>query len=214
MNQNLTKMSTQNKPLEQMAMTNMIGKVVTIDRERFPHTEGENESLKVNLPKNAENVRLAVVSDTGDVVLEKDLGAQKAGEVSFSWDGKKTNSLPAKTGNYMLRVEAKDEKGVSIETNPQAKARIIGVSLEGTEPIFLVGDAKHQDKITLRNIVRVEVDQSQLPAGGNPEKQTLDPPTKGPNFISFQKGVGSSNFNPNSPSSATKVLENYSKGGE
>src|SRR5690242_18247322 len=41
MNQNLNKLSTQNKPLEQLAMTNMIGKTVTVDRERFPHVQGQ-----------------------------------------------------------------------------------------------------------------------------------------------------------------------------
>src|SRR3954467_1313029 len=49
-NQNLNKMAAQNKPLENMAMTNLIGKTVTIDRERFPHLEGQPEALTFNLP--------------------------------------------------------------------------------------------------------------------------------------------------------------------
>jgi flagellar basal-body rod modification protein FlgD len=157
-NQNLNKMANQNKPLEQMTMTNMIGKVVTIDRERFPHHEGESESLSFNLPHDAETVTVALINENGEVTLEKEIGKQKAGEVSFPWDGNKSNTLPAKSGTYILRVEAKDEKGQSINTNPQAQAKIIGVSFEGADPVFLVGDSKHQEKITMRNIVRVEVE--------------------------------------------------------
>src|SRR3954451_19142441 len=52
-NQNLGKLQNTQQPLERLAMTNMIGKVVTIDRERFQHVEGQNESLSFNLPKDA-----------------------------------------------------------------------------------------------------------------------------------------------------------------
>jgi hypothetical protein len=94
----------------------------------------------------------------------------------------------------MLRVEAKDDRGQSIETNPQAQAKIIGVSFEGVEPIFLVGDATHQDKITMRNIIRVEESQSSKSEPGiKPVTASAD---KNPNFITFQKGVGSSTFGP------------------
>src|SRR5271156_1812256 len=62
-NQNLGKLQNAQQPLERLAMTNMIGKVVTIDRERFQHVEGQNESLSFNLPKDASEVHVTVVSD-------------------------------------------------------------------------------------------------------------------------------------------------------
>ena len=144
LNQNILKLSQDNKPLERMAMTNMIGKVVTVDRERFPHTEGSQESLSFNLPKAAASVKVALISEAGETVLEKDLGPQKAGEQNFGWDGLKSNTLPAKGGNYMLRVEAKDDAGQSLQSNPQRQARVVGISFEGTEPVFLIGDNKSQ----------------------------------------------------------------------
>lgn len=198
-NQNLTKMSTQNRPLEQMAMTNMIGKTITIDRQRFPHMEGQNESLSFNLPRDAATVKLAIVSEGGETVLEKELGSQKAGEVSFAWDGFKSNTLPAKGGNYMLRVEAKNDKGQNIESNPQAKAQVIGVSFEGNEPVFLVGNAQHHDKVTMRNIVRVDQETGQGKGQSGAAVAPVEQNTaQTPNFFSFQKGVGSGNISPSS----------------
>lgn len=191
-NQNLNKMATQNKPIEQMAMTNMIGKVVTVDRERFPHQEGQAETLSFALPRNAASLNVAVISEAGEEVFNKDLGEQKAGEVNFNWDGLKGNTLAAKSGTYIFRVEAKDQKGQAIETNPQTQGRVIGISFEGSEPVFLVGDAQRQDKITMRNIIKIDVDNGQ--ALGT--KMMADPTRSGPhipNLISFQKGVGSSN---------------------
>lgn len=220
-NQNLKQMAGQNKPLEQMAMTQMIGKVVTLDRERFPHVEGQPDSLSFHLNKDASHVRVAVISETGETVLEKDLGKQKAGEASFTWDGVRSNTLPAKSGNYMLRIEAKDDQGRSIETNPLARSRIVGVSFEGQEPIFMVGDGNRQEKISFRNIIRIEQPLDEIPPqhqailpqagrpigiqGGNPPTlQAGQPPqaaqpgiqaipneANGPHFFTFKKGVGS-----------------------
>lgn len=164
-NQNLNKMATQNKPLEQMSMTNLIGKTVTIDRERFPHLDGQPDDLSFKIPKDAANVEVTIESEMGEEVFKKDLGPQKSGEVKFVWDGVKTNTLAAKAGNYRIRVNAKDESGSHIQINPQSQAKVIGVSFEGAEPVFLVGDARHQDKVTMRNISRIELDID-LPSTG------------------------------------------------
>ncbi len=164
-NQNLTKMASQNKPLENMSMTNLIGKTVTIDRGRFPHIEGENDDLSFKLVKDAKNVSVAILDDAGEELFKKDLGSQKAGDVSFVWDGIKANTMHAKAGTYRFSVDAKDESGKGIEINSHVRSKVIGVSFEGADPVFLVGDARHQDKVTMKNIVRIEVE----PTDVNPE---------------------------------------------
>jgi flagellar basal-body rod modification protein FlgD len=162
MNQQMTKMATQNAPLERLAMTNMIGKTVTVDRERFPHAEGSNDSLNFVLPKDAARVNVAIVSEAGETVFEKEIGEHKAGPNTYVWDGIRANTLPAKAGNYMFRVTATGEKGESLQIVSQGQARVVGVSFEGQEPVFLVGDPARPDKVTLRNVVRVDSDaQSQ-----------------------------------------------------
>ena len=207
MNQNLTKLTTQDKPLERLAMTNLIGKTVTIDRDRFPYTEGTNATLNYVLPKNAAAVHVAVVSEQGEVILEKDLGPTKQGENVFAWDGLKKNTLAAKGGNYMFRVDAKDENGQSMPINNKGDARVVGVSYDGAEPVFLVGDAAHPDKVLMRNIVKI-VDGA--PAALIPGAQSLAaatgqaPASAAPSFISFQKGVGSGNLDPNQLSPEAK----------
>ena len=118
--------------------------------------------------------------------MERDLGAQKAGQVSFNWDGLKTNSLPSKSGNFVFRVDAKDGRGKMVETNPRAQARVIGISFDGNEPVFLVGDANHQDKVTMRNIVQIELDNGS-PLGKAPPRAPAAT-SKLSNFFEFKKG--------------------------
>lgn len=228
MNRSLEKMTTKDQPMERLAMTGLIGKTVTVDRARFPHQEGSNEALVYNLPKEAKSVKVALISESGEVALEKDLGPQKAGENTFAWDGLKTNTLPAKSGNYILRVEAKDDRDMAMDTGAQSKARVIGVSFEGSEPVFLVGDAKNQAKVTMKNIIRIDDAGGAVPSfagigsaqnagqaglqGGGIQPVT-NTESKKPNYIAFQKGVGSSNLDPNQlPKEAQEALARFEKG--
>jgi flagellar basal-body rod modification protein FlgD len=165
-NQNIQKLDNNNKTTERMAMTGMIGKTVTVDRERFQHVESQGDSLSYSLPKNAASVKLTIQAENGEPILEKDLGPQKVGEQSFSWDGAKSNTLPAKSGTFVFKIVALDEKGISIPTNPQTRGKVIGVGFEGAEPVFLVGDAKAQQKVTMKNIIKIEDAAPQPSFGG------------------------------------------------
>ena len=69
--------SRSDQPLERLAMTNLIGKSVVVDRDRFPHTEGQSEALHFNLPQDAKQVSVAVVDSTGEVLFEQDMGRGK-----------------------------------------------------------------------------------------------------------------------------------------
>lgn len=213
LNSSMSKMANQNQPLEKLAMTGMIGKTVTIDRERFPHTEHQNDVINFALPKDASQAKIIIASDTGEVVLEKELGALKKGDNGFTWDGKKANTLPAKSGNYMFKIEAVDGNGATIQTSMQGKVRVMGVSFEGTEPVFLVGEGSRQEKVTMRNIVRIETEGSApsmgmaipgaIPMPGSagasaPAQSAASAPAEDvggkKNFFTFEKGVGSQNL--------------------
>ena len=186
----MNKLSHQNKPIEQMMMTGMIGKTVTVDKERFPHTEGENESLNFYLPADAKKTDVVIYDESGEEVYRKDLGVQKLGSVHFIWDGKKSNTLPAKSGTYSIKIEAIDEREQRVQVSSLVQSRVIGVSFEGQEPILLIGDAHHQEKVTMRNVVKVQMDDSQRET--SPRMQPISPVgDHTPNFFGFKKGVGS-----------------------
>jgi flagellar basal-body rod modification protein FlgD len=157
LNQGMNKLSQSQQPAERMAMTGLIGKFVTIDRERFPHVEGENQSLVYSLPKEARELQVSIVSaDSGEVVVEQALGAQKGGENSFLWDGLKSNRLPAKSGQYLFKVSGIDTEGRAIRIETQAQVPVVGLSFEGQEAVLLVGDARSPQKVSLKNVTRVE----------------------------------------------------------
>jgi flagellar basal-body rod modification protein FlgD len=214
LNTSMQKMTSNNQPVERLAMTHMIGKTVTVDRGKFPHTEGQAQALSFTLPQDAASVKVAIVNEAGEKVMEKDLGPMKKGDQTFPWDGNKVNTLPAKAGTYTFDVEAIDARGTAMQLNPQRKAMVVGVSFEGAEPVLLVGDAKQQDRISMRNVIRIDNGGSApmaasgmaVPgaaiapagAGGDASASTSGDAAVAkpaiPNLISFEKGVGSSNF--------------------
>src|SRR5690606_30799858 len=92
----------------------------------------------------------------GDVILEKDLGPKDAGSVTFNWDGKKGNTLEAEGGVYMLRVDAKGSRGETLPTEMVQRSRVIGVSFQGDQPVFLVGDASNPTRVPMDSVVQIE----------------------------------------------------------
>lgn len=165
MNSQLSKMTTQNQPLERLAMTGLIGKVVTVDKERFPHTEGNKDTLGFELPKDAAQVTVSVVNDAGETMFSKELGSLKKGSQSYVWEGIKANTLPAKSGSYVYKIDAKDGKGVDIAINPKGQARVVGVSFEGKEPLLLIGDPANPQKIAMSSVSRIDSDSPALLPG-------------------------------------------------
>lgn len=237
LNQQMGKMVTANQPLERLAMTNMIGKTITIDRERFPHSENEASALTYELGRDAKMVKLSILSESGETVMTKDIGPKKAGVQNFTWDGVKDNSLPSKSGNYIFRVEARDANDQLIPMNTRGQAKVVGVSFEGQEGVLLVGDINQPQKITMRNVVRVDSngDAGAIPGaqslraslGGTAETgspETAEPapagvtqapqakknPVLGGNFFTFEKGVGSKPLDGGSMSpEAQRALSSY-----
>lgn len=160
-NQNINKLASKQNPVERMAMTGMIGKSVTVDRNRFPHVEGESANLAFSLPKDASEVNVQVVNDAGEVLYEKQLGTLKAGENTASWDGLNRTGQAVKSGDLNLKVEAKDGRGAPMAIQSKAQAKVVGISFEGQEPIFLVGDIAKPEKVKMQNIVRIESDSAE-----------------------------------------------------
>ncbi len=157
LNNSVGKMANGGQPLERLAMTNLIGKTVTVDRERFVHNDNETSTLGFALDRDSKVTKLKIISEAGETILEKDLGPMKAGEQTFVWDGAKTNGMPVKSGNFLFRMEATDPGERPIAMNSKSQAKVVGVAFDGPEGSLLVGDAKAPQKITMRNVIRIDV---------------------------------------------------------
>jgi len=84
----------------------------------------------VNLANAADTVNVQILDSSGQVVRNMSLGAQSAGLVSFSWDGKNDQGQVVPDGNYSTQITA-SSAGTSVQATPLAVAPVSSVSLNG-----------------------------------------------------------------------------------
>ena len=152
------KLADKNSASDRMAMSGMIGKSVIVDKGRFNHQKGTLSPINFDLPTDAAKIKVTVLDEKGDEVSTHELDPKHAGPNIFSWDGINASGIAQKSATYTVRVDAEDAKGVKIKVDPISKESIVGVSFEGGDTNFLVGDPKSPQTVNFRNVIRIEAD--------------------------------------------------------
>ncbi len=145
---------------DRLAMSNMIGKNVTVDKGRFVHQKGTISPINFDLPVDAEKVKLSIQNEKGEEIASRELEPQKSGSNTYNWDGVNTSNIQSVSGNYIVRVDAEDAKGNKISVDPISKESVVGVTFDGGETNFLVGDPKNPQKVAFKNVARIEGDST------------------------------------------------------
>jgi len=154
------KLVEKNNSSDRLAMSAMIGKTVTVDKSKFNHSKGYLSPVTYNLPEDASKVKISILDEAGEEVFSKELDPQKGGAQSYNWDGLANNGIYVKSGSYAVRVDAENAKGSKMKIDPISKETIQGVSFDGSETNFIVGTGKNNQKVAMRNVIRIEGSQA------------------------------------------------------
>lgn len=157
----IEKLSEKSSASDRLAMSAMIGKNVTVDKSRFAHQKGMISPLNFTLPEDADKIRLTILDERGEEVASRELEAMKAGMNVYNWDGINSSSMLSGSGTYLVRVDAENAQGKKIKIDPVNRDTVVGVSFDGGETHFLVGDAKNPQKVNFKNVIRIESDAPQ-----------------------------------------------------
>ena len=152
----IEKLADKNTASDRLAMSAMIGKSVTVDKGRFTHQKGTFSPINFNLPQDAQKIKLSVLDERGEVIATRELEPMKAGTNNYNWDGVNASNIQSVTGSYVVRLDAEDAKGNKIKIDPVSQETVVGVSFEGGETNFLVGDYKNPQKVGFKNVTRIE----------------------------------------------------------
>jgi flagellar basal-body rod modification protein FlgD len=123
----------------QMSTTGLVGRNVAFRTDGVDWTPGSGPAgLQVQLSANA-NLGVVIQDASGRPVRTLALGAQPAGKVELSWDGRDDagNLLPA--GRYTVALVARDGSGNSVGAELRARGLVRGVSFDSGSPLLLVG---------------------------------------------------------------------------
>lgn len=88
-----------------MQAAGLIGKYVLVGGNTLPLANGQAVG-GVLLEAPADQVTVTVLDSAGNVVQTQQLGGHDAGNLAFSWDGKKSDGNPAPNGSYRFSVAA------------------------------------------------------------------------------------------------------------
>jgi flagellar basal-body rod modification protein FlgD len=154
----IEKLADKNSATDRLAMSAMIGKSVTVDKGRFSHQKGSLSSVNFDLPEDAQKIKLSIQNEKGEEIASRELEPMKSGPNVYNWDGMNASNTQSLSGTYMVRVEAENAKGSKIKVDPVSRETIIGVTFDGGETNFLVGDSKNPQKVGFKNVTRIESD--------------------------------------------------------
>lgn len=99
-----------------MQAAGLIGKYVLVPGSNLT-LQGGKSAGGVQLKEAADQVTVSVLDSAGNVVQTQKLGAHEAGNLAFTWDGKKADGTQLPDGNYKFSVTAtRGDKKVEAST--------------------------------------------------------------------------------------------------
>lgn len=131
-----------------MQAAGLIGRHVLTEGSVMTLSDNEAVGAAV-LASAADEVTVTVLDGAGKVVDTLDLGAQKAGQISFAWDGLDTAGNPMADGRYRFTVSARAD-GEVVTTTPLSLVPVNSVRIDkGTVSLELGGiGSRTLDQVT------------------------------------------------------------------
>src|SRR4030095_2129113 len=97
-----------------------------------------------SLPANADDLKIEVLDANG--VAVRTIAASgddiKAGDHTFTWDGKDDSGAAQAEGTYKLRITAKDAAGQAIASTTYIQGKVTGVEQADGQGLVTISGAK------------------------------------------------------------------------
>jgi flagellar basal-body rod modification protein FlgD len=132
------------------ANASMIGKKALVDGN-WAQLEGGKLAGAIDLTTAANDLRVDVKSETGELMASIGLGSKMAGTQEFSWDGIKQDGTTAPEGNYYLSASAVRD-GQSTVPAMQVYGTVNSVQMKGGEVTLNVSG---QGNVSFNNVKRI-----------------------------------------------------------
>jgi flagellar basal-body rod modification protein FlgD len=126
--------STQLQGMSNSNASDLIGKTVTVQGNGLQWNGTFATSANVTLGGAAQQVNVSIQDSQGNVVRTMQLGAEPAGTLPITWDGKNNSAQPALSGSYSMTVTASDANGQSVNVSQAVTGVVSQVSFNQGYP--------------------------------------------------------------------------------
>lgn len=143
-----------NVSMNNASMANLLGKEVVARSDTFHHVSG-SEEIHFDAASATTSTTLTITDADGSVVFSGDIGAEGAGEGSYTWDGKDQDGQLVADGDYTFTLSATDVNGDEVAVESLIQGTVDEMSFDTGSAMPSVNGVD----ITMGDIVRlVEAD--------------------------------------------------------
>lgn len=136
--------------------SSMIGKRVLAENSRFAHISPDKDLLQYTVTEPADSVTVRVVTEVGNVVFEKKLGAMPKGVHDFKWDGVDNNGNLVADGQYFFEVSAFGDRGQDVTGVQMTSGIVTAVRFRDGRAFLIVNEVE----IPINEIIEILLDEN------------------------------------------------------
>ena len=114
-----------------------LGATITADGSTTALSAGK-AAWTFSAAKPAAKATLTVTNSTGETIYTKST-ALAAGPASFTWDGRSDDGSLYTSGQYTLKIDAKDATGQPVTVSTEIAGKVDAVDLSGDQPVLNIG---------------------------------------------------------------------------
>jgi flagellar basal-body rod modification protein FlgD len=151
LNQTLQALLSANNAGQALAAASVVGHGVLVPGDSITLSNGQ-ANLGVELNGPADQVTVSIKDSSGRVVRTLTLGAQQAGVLPITWDGKADNGQTAADGNYSFSVNAV-QGGQSVQNTTLSYGVVNGLTYSSSGLVALVSGLGRVSLDELREIL-------------------------------------------------------------
>ncbi len=151
LNSSMSSLVQYQNSLQNVMATSLIGKDVEAAGNQI--VLSGTAGLNFTLPSATAKTTLSIYNSTGTCVRQVSLGAESAGNVSYTWDGKNNTGATQPDGQYTYTVTATDAKGASVTATTLMSGTVSGLAFESGTTYLVLNNGT---KVTFSNITKID----------------------------------------------------------
>jgi flagellar basal-body rod modification protein FlgD len=132
-----------------------IGKEVEIDTGTA-YLVNHKAKFKFTVPEETGSVKAVIYDAHGAIVTEEIINDFNIGLNELLWNGQDYNGAERKSGNYHLKISARDKEGKEIRSVTAMKGLVTGITLNEGVPHLIVDN----EEVRTDNIISVNIQKS------------------------------------------------------
>lgn len=152
-NTGIDNLSTIGQEQQLLGAVNFIGKTIEANGTAVSLTGGEASAVTFTLPEDATTCLVNVLDSAGSIVRTVDLGATKAGEVEFTWDGKDYDGTVMDDGQYQVAVTAANADGDTMKVSSTMTGTVAGITQVNGTYYLDIGNGRNVAFTDITNVV-------------------------------------------------------------